>query len=65
MLQVFDNLSSNEDVIISSSTDQGMNLAAVADSILEKCGGSDDSQSALMAELALMNQGTSSFIRRD
>ena len=67
MLEVFDTLALNPDLIISNSgsDDDGINVVAVADSILQSLSDKnhDESQrSALIAELALLHQGSKSFI---
>ena len=61
-LNVFEKLAENQELIISSSTDEGVNLVAMSDAILQAPDSDDNSRGALMAQLALMGQGTSAFI---
>jgi len=60
-LDVYSKLGSNKDLIVTgkSGIDDDVNLVAVADAILQGQDGS--AKSALLAEMALMSQGSSAF----
>ena len=63
MLEVFEKLSGNNDVIVSGSSDEGVNLSIVADAMLQSSSlFKEENRSALMAELALLSQGSNSFV---
>ena len=64
-LRIFENLAQNQELVISSSTDESVNLVAMADAILQAPDSDDNSRGALMAQLALIGQGTSAFITPD
>ena len=59
-IDVYRNLASNRNLILSDASDDDSNLVAVADSILsDSAGGQHASRSAVMAQLSLMNRGAS------
>lgn len=61
-VQVYENLADNPHLIISGSSNEDVNLLAVADSILHA--DTNHSRSAVLAELALLNQGSASFMKK-
>jgi hypothetical protein len=61
-VQVYENLADNPHLIISGSSNEDVNLLAVADSILHA--DTNTSRSAVLAELALLNQGSASFMKK-
>lgn len=59
-IDVYRNLASNQNLILSDASDDDSNLVAVADSILsDSAGGQHAGRSAVMAQLSLMNMGAS------
>ncbi|KAL7537486.1 hypothetical protein ACHAXR_007850 [Thalassiosira sp. AJA248-18] len=66
-MDVYRSLAHNENVILCDSYDNDVNLVAVADSILSDSSnnGQNVSRSAVMAQLSLMNRGTSGLFLRD
>jgi hypothetical protein len=61
-VQVYEHLADNPHLIISGSSNEDVNLLAVADSILHA--DTNTSRSAVLAELALLNQGSASFMKK-
>lgn len=57
-MRVYEKLANNKDLVISGTSDPSTNLVAVADAILQGMDHSDGAaQSAVLAELALINHG--------
>ena len=57
-IDVYRNLAHNQNLILADTDDDDANLVAVADSILSESG-RNVSRSAVMAQLSLMNRGSS------
>eukprot|EP00565_Helicotheca_tamesis_P007691 CAMPEP_0185735542 /NCGR_PEP_ID=MMETSP1171-20130828/25530_1 /TAXON_ID=374046 /ORGANISM="Helicotheca tamensis, Strain CCMP826" /LENGTH=495 /DNA_ID=CAMNT_0028405887 /DNA_START=1 /DNA_END=1488 /DNA_ORIENTATION=+ len=60
-MNVYKNLSNNDDLVISGNNDEGVNLITVADSIMQNVG-DPSNRSAIIAELAIIGKGSASIL---
>mmetsp|Transcript_37257 Transcript_37257/g.54865 ORF Transcript_37257/g.54865 Transcript_37257/m.54865 type:complete len:492 (+) Transcript_37257:14-1489(+) len=60
-MDIYDNLANNQDLVITGSTNESINLIAVSDAILTN-NYDERNRMALLAELALLSKGTGDFL---